>query len=139
MSFIQDLTEGGVKGFLEGIGKSVREAVAAFKADPTKVVELEVAIEKAHLQYEAAAMQVVNQTMQAESRSEHWLQWSWRPIWGLSGAAVIINNYVLLPYFSRFGIVPIAVPPEVWGTITVVVGVAAYTRGKQKEKAVAEG
>lgn len=28
----------------------------------------------------------VNTTMQEESKSEHWLQWAWRPIWGVISA-----------------------------------------------------
>lgn len=28
----------------------------------------------------------VNATIQAEAKSEHWLQWAWRPIWGIIAA-----------------------------------------------------
>ena len=33
-------------------------------------------------------MALINQTMQAEAKSEHWPQWFWRPYWGIvSGTA----------------------------------------------------
>lgn len=127
--FLESLSEGAVKGFLEGVGDSVKNAVSAFKADPTKVVELETALKQAQLQYESVALQAVNATMQAEAKSEHWMQWSWRPLFGYTGCGLLLNNYVLLPYFEPWGIKPITVPSEVWGMIMVVLGVAAYTRG----------
>lgn len=120
-----DATQGAVKGF----GEAIKDAVSAFKADPTKVVELEVEIRKAAMQFETSVVASVNATMQAESKSEHWLQWSWRPIFGLTGSAVIINNYILLPYFAPLGIRSLDIPSEVWMTIMAVMGVAAYTRG----------
>jgi hypothetical protein len=35
-------------------------------------------------QADSADLAAINQTMQAEGKSEHWLQWSWRPLNGLS-------------------------------------------------------
>lgn len=121
-----DASQGAVKGF----GEAVAAAVGAFKADPTKVVELQAQLEQASMTFQASVIASVNATMQAESKSEHWMQWSWRPFFGFTGAAVIINNYILLPYCSPFGIVPIVVPETVWLTIMAVMGVAAWTRGQ---------
>ena len=88
-----DAAEGAVKGF----GEAIKDAVGAFKADPTKVVELEVALSQAVLQAEATIMASINATMQAEAKSEHWAQWAWRPAFGFTGAATLANNYILLP------------------------------------------
>ena len=114
------------------IGESIKSAVSAFKADPTKIVELEAELAKATIEYQSIALQAVNATMQAESKSEHWPQWSWRPAIGFTACGILVNNYILLPYFGPLGIVPIVVPSEVWVMIMAVLGVAAWTRGQEK-------
>jgi len=73
----------------------------------------------------------INATMQAEAKSEHWLQWSWRPLVGLTFTLVILNNYVLMPYLSQYAH-PIDVPAGVWNAMLVVLGAAAATRGWEK-------
>lgn len=35
---------------------------------------------------DAELAKTVNDTMQEESKSEHWLQWAWRPLWGIISA-----------------------------------------------------
>lgn len=133
MSVLEDIFKGGAEGIFSGVAK----AVGAFKADPTKVVELEAAIQQAQItlqgklaEADAVMVAAVNATMQAEAKSEHWMQWAWRPFFGFTGAAMLINNYILLPYFSRLGIVPLVVPSEVWLMLMAVLGVAAWTRGQ---------
>ncbi len=120
------------KGAVEGLGKAVELAVGAFKENPTKVIEFQAAIEQAAMKYAGEALTAINATMQAEAKSEHWMQWSWRPTFGFTACAILVNNYILLPYLSKFGIVPIAVPSEVWLMIMAVLGVAAWTRGRDK-------
>lgn len=123
-----DAAQGAVKGF----GEAIKDAVSAFKADPTKVLELESSIAQATIQYQQSVIQSVNETMRTEAQSEHWMQWAWRPTFGFTACGILINNYVLLPYFGRLGIVPILVPAEVWVMIMAVLGVAAWTRGQEK-------
>jgi hypothetical protein len=77
-------------------------------------------------------IEAVNATMQAEAKSEHWAQWSWRPTVGFTFSGVIINNYILLPYFSKLGLVPIVIPGELWTTILVVLGAASAGRSWEK-------
>jgi hypothetical protein len=88
------------------------------------------------LQAQVQTLQAINATMQDESKSAHWLQWAWRPIFGITGAAVIVNNYILLPYLQAFGIKPIEIPDITWQVILAVVGVSALTRGGEKIAAV---
>ena len=123
-----DATEGAVKG----LGAAVKDAVSAFKADPTKVQEFETQIANATVTYQQSVIESVNATMREEAKSEHWMQWSWRPTFGFTACGILVNNYVLLPYFSKLGIVPIAIPSEVWLTVMAVLGVAAWTRGQEK-------
>ena len=131
-NFLKDLSQGSVAGF----GEAVKAAVSAFKADPTKVMELESALQQASMELEKSVIVAVNQTMQAEAQSEHWMQWSWRPCFGFTACGVLINNYVLLPYFKHAGLLPIEIPSEVWIMVMAVLGVAAWTRGTEKIEAV---
>ena len=96
----------------------------------------EIQQQASELQAYIQTIQSVNATMQDESKSPHWLQWAWRPIFGITGAAVIVNNYILLPYLQAFGIKPIVIPDITWQVILAVVGVSALTRGGEKIVAV---
>ncbi len=119
------------QGAVKGLGEAVKDAVSAFKADPTKVLELEAAIAQATVAYQQTVITAVNETMRAEAGSQHWMQWSWRPLFGYTACGVLVNNYILLPYLKPVGIVPIEVPSEVWIMIMAVLGVAAWTRGQE--------
>lgn len=79
-----------------------------------------------------AQLETVNATMREEAKSEHLLQWAWRPVVGLTFAAVIINNYILIPYFINYGLQSIDIPQGIWSAMLVVLGVAAGTRGIEK-------
>lgn len=120
-----DATAGAVKG----LGEAVKDAVGAFKADPTKVVELEAAVAQAAMQFQTSMLVSVNATMQAEAKSEHWLQWSWRPIGAFIFYFLVIHNYVLASYFAKLGLTSLFVPDPVWYAFLALLGVAAYTRG----------
>jgi hypothetical protein len=78
------------------------------------------------------ALETINSTMREEAKSEHWMQWAWRPTVGFTFSGVIVNNFILLPYLKKFGLVPIDIPGDIWTTMLVVLGVAAGTRGWEK-------
>ncbi len=84
------------------------------------------------LELDIRTIEAVNRTMQAEARSEHWLQWCWRPIVGLTFSLVIINNYVLMPYLQPWGLQPIDIPAHLWNAMLMILGIAAGTRGLEK-------
>jgi hypothetical protein len=121
------------QGAVKGLGEAIKDAVSAFKANPEKVLEFDRDIEVATQTFAQSVIASVNATMQAEAKSEHWLQWSWRPIFGLTACGILINNYILLTYLKNFGIMPIIIPSEVWLMIMAVLGVAAWTRGRDKD------
>lgn len=138
MNPIKDLISSG----LSGIGEAAEKIIARFKADPTKVIEAEADIQKLKIQaaqkaeelsvqieeIRAKELESVNQTMREEAKSEHWLQWSWRPIIGLVFCAMLVNNYILLPYFKSRGMEVIEIPDNVWNAILVILGVASAGR-----------
>lgn len=126
--FFGEEAKGAVEGFTNGIGN----IISKFKADPTKVLELESAIAQETIKFQQSVIVAVNETMRSEAQSEHWMQWAWRPTFGFTACGVLVNNYVLLPYLQPWGVVPIVVPQEVWLMIMAVLGVAAWTRGQEK-------
>jgi len=78
----------------------------------------------------------VNQTMQVESKSEHWIQWLWRPLSGLLFAPTIIAYYIVLP---AFGIKLPVIDPMVWTMWGTVIGITAWHRGVGQNLAIRNG
>lgn len=125
----------------DGLGFKVTDALKAagvIKDPAAEVATLNAmqALEKDLADQDTQRIQAVNSSMQMEAKSEHWLQWAWRPLFGLAGALVIFNNYFILPYLQGFGMKPIEVPDKVWEVILSVVGITAFTRGGEKIAAI---
>jgi hypothetical protein len=80
-------------------------------------------------QIEVQKLAVVNATMQTESKSEHWPQWSWRPFNGYLFGLAVVLIYFVLPAMGRS--VP-AVPEWIWMGWAGILGVATWDRGKAK-------
>jgi hypothetical protein len=117
----------------------VAKIVTLFKIPPEQALQHQEQIQKIAndmqskiLDSVTAQIQAVNATMQAESKSEHWAQWLWRPVIGFTFAVTILNDYVLYSYFAKFGMQKIDIPGDVWSAMLVVLGAAAVTRGWQK-------
>jgi len=129
----------GLMRAVTGDNKSDIEAIAAkIEADPklylelqTKALDQEVSLAR----IEADKLTAVNATMQAESKSEHWPQYSWRPFNGFSFPLAILLIYWLLPMLNK--IVP-DVPQMVWIGWLSILGVATWDRGKEKRTKVGE-
>lgn len=116
---------GKLLGRKEGL-KAQDVKVEEIKAEVEKVVnENLVELEKVFAQ----ELETVNQTMREESKSEHWAQWLWRPMIGFTFCAVLVNNYILLPYFKNKGMEVIVIPDNVWTAILVILGAASAGRG----------
>ena len=146
MSIISDLIGGG----LQGIASGAADIIKTFKADPNKLVEAEqkikelenkareisnqlvIAIEQEH----SKQLETVNATMREESKSEHWLQWSWRPAVGFLFITMCLNNYVILPYLKSKGLQAVEIPSEVFMAILAILGVASWHRGVKKVEEV---
>ncbi len=94
----------------------------------TKLMGMEIQLTNALSQQ----METINATMREEAKSEHWMQWSWRPSIGFTFCAILLNNYVLLPYFARYGLQPVVMPGEMWVAILTILGAASAFRGYTK-------
>lgn len=115
------------------------EAVAQkIAADPALMVQLQ---EKAMdhearlAEIEARKLETVNATMRAESQSERWPQYSWRPFNGFTFPLAVLLIYAALPAFGKT--VP-DVPEMVWIGWLSILGVATWDRGKEKRTKAGE-
>jgi len=89
---------------------------------------------------------IVNQTMQAEAKSEHTLQWIWRPLWGVISAVafLIVCIFVcILGYRAisgkdpqAIGMIPLLIGAftTLFGIPGAILGISAWGRNKLKEK-----
>jgi Holin of 3TMs, for gene-transfer release len=89
--------------------------------------QLVVQAEQNRLASDTSAIQAVNQTMQAETRAEHWASWLWRPYMGFVAGTMIFGCYFVLPLVH---IPSPVIPSEVWLFLGSVLGVASFFRGK---------
>lgn len=101
--------------------------------------EMELKAKQVLLEYEnkaqelaAKELETINQTMREEAKSEHWMVWSWRPLIGFTFSAVIINNFIFIPYLLKYGLQTIIIPSELWNVMLIVLGVSSATRGLEK-------
>jgi hypothetical protein len=103
--------------------------------DPIKKAEVQGQIMTELLKVDAATFESQIKPLLAEL-SGNWLQRSWRPILMLSIVAVVVNNYIIYPYFSLFGIqaVVLELPDKLWSLMEI--GVGGYIVGRSAEKVI---
>ena len=99
-----------------------------------KLFELQSTLAAKFLEYEGKLVQAKADVIKAEATGQSWLQRNWRPTLMISIVAIVVNNYLLLPYAVAFGlpIVPLELPPELFTLMTV--GVGGYIVGRSGEK-----
>jgi len=122
--FIKVLTGlfGSKKGDgIGGLATDIREAIKGKEIDPNKLIDTYIEIEK------------LKATVIEAEMSGNWLQRSWRPILMLSLVVIVINNYILFPYFPET-LTMLDLPDELWNLLTI--GVGGYVAGRSIEKAV---
>ncbi len=72
----------------------------------------------------------------AEITGKSWLQRNWRPLLMAEFGAIILNNYILYPYFkAMFGWdIIMEIPPDMWALLKL--GVGGYVLGRSVEKGI---
>jgi hypothetical protein len=76
----------------------------------------------------------ISKIVLAETKSDHWLLRSWRPILMLSIMGIVVNAYIILPYLNMFLTNKIYLPlPEAFFEL-LTFGVGGYIMGKTVEK-----
>lgn len=145
MSFLADLTMGGVSGLLSGVGTLVKDIkqVITGEINPdiraeldSKLAELTFALQLAHDQYDSDVIKNQGAIILAEARNESWLTRNWRPLLMINIIIIIANNYIISPYLSLFNlhVLTLELPDKLWNLMTL--GVSGYVAGRSIEKGV---
>lgn len=93
------------------------------------MLKLQLDYEISDRQSDSADLKAVNESMQAEAKSEHWTSSSWRPYNGFIFGTTFFGCYFVLPLMH----IPVPVIPfEAWTAMGAVLGVASWFRGKQQ-------
>ncbi|KKL84675.1 hypothetical protein LCGC14_1962360 [marine sediment metagenome] len=110
---------------------------AGLVADPEAELKMQEALmgfEKEMADKETRVLEAVNKTIQTEMQFGNLWQRSWRPACGWTLVAIIINNFIAIPYAGAFGlpIEIIEIPDKVWQALLAVNGITAVSRGVEK-------
>lgn len=124
-------------------------------ASPEKVLELKTVqennrnrLEEVILQENTKRIVAVNETMRAESKSEHVPQWLWRPVWGFVSAAAffVVTTLCCMLAWKAVSLADanaMAMIPQIITTFTTlfsipaaILGIASWHRGKEKRERV---
>jgi hypothetical protein len=146
MPGVKEWIKNAAAGLSGGTFGGIAEIIGKFVADPTEKAKALKELEEAKLKHDeemarisvqadevaAKELETVNSTMREEAKSEHWMVWSWRPLVGYTFSAVLVNNYILLPYFKSKGMEVIQIPGEVWSALLVILGAASAGRSFEK-------
>ena len=109
------------------------ELINHLNANPIEVLKLKQLESDTQLEMEKVGLliiEAVNETMQSESKSDHWLQYAWRPFIGMN-FGLYIGSLWLLPLFGK---APSVLDQNIIMAITAILGVASYFRGQEKVK-----
>jgi hypothetical protein len=134
---ISDLFSGGVEGALKG----VKDLIGTFKISAEERAKIQQHIDDnahevekwvheqkvAELDAQVKTLETVNATMREEAKSEHWAQWLWRPVVGFTFSAILVNNFIVLPYVVQAK--RIDIPPDAWLAMLTILGAASAFRG----------
>jgi hypothetical protein len=94
-----------------------------------KYKQLLVDIESSYLDYENKLLENQSKIIESEAKGESWLQRNWRPMLMVICMFIMLNNYVLVPYFG----IPVAtLDDHIWTLMEM--GVTGYVAGRSLEK-----
>jgi hypothetical protein len=106
------------------------------KLFPDKVKQAKAKAELMEVMYKAQAEEykAKGEIIKAEATGKSWMQRNWRPSLMFTFIAIIVNNYILVPYLQSFGVpvISLAVPSEMWTLLSI--GVGGYVVGRSGEK-----
>ena len=119
-----------VGAIMSPITKIIDKAVP----DADKAMELTAQIQTGLMALSMEEIKGATSIIVAEAQGISWLQRNWRPLTMMSFVAIIVNNYIVVPYAVAFGLtVPmLEIPPGMWGLLTV--GIGGYVAGRSYEK-----
>jgi hypothetical protein len=130
-NFIGKILGTGAKETIEAVGNVIDKIDRSEEKLELqlKYKQLLVDMESSFLDYENKLLSSQAQIVTAEAKGESGLQRNWRPLLMLMCMFIILNNYVLVPYFK----IPVVVLDEhIWKLIEM--GVTGYVAGRSLEK-----
>ena len=104
-----------------GLATDIREAIKGKEITPDKLIEIYLEIAK------------IQSTVLTTEMQGNWLQRSWRPLLMLMIMLIIMNNYILFPYFPE-KLEMLELPNHLWEILKL--GLGGYVVGRSIEKAV---
>jgi hypothetical protein len=94
-----------------------------------KYKQLLMEMEGSYINYESKLLESQSKIIESEAKGDSWLQRNWRPLLMVICMFIILNNYVLVPYFG----IPVAVLDDhIWTLMEM--GVTGYVAGRSLEK-----
>jgi len=102
--------------------------------DKTEAEKAKAQVKTAILSVDLAAITESAKIIQAEAQGQSWLQRNWRPLLMVSIVAIVVNNYIVYPYLSLFGVptTQLELPEALWSLMKI--GVGGYVVGRSTEK-----
>lgn len=140
----------GIKLVAAALGvQPTKEAItAAISTDPEATLKLaqyqmanQLELQKLMITAETSNIAVVNATMQAESKSEKWPQYSWRPFWGFTSGTAFLVVCILVCILgyqavankdaAALGNIPLVIGAfaTLFAIPGAILGIASYKRG----------
>jgi hypothetical protein len=110
----------------------LEQVAKKIQTDPKLMVELEDIAMKREVglaQVEATKLESVNATMRQESKSDHFMQYAWRPFNGFMFPITVFSAYVILPVC---GVASPVIPVSLIVGWLSILGVATVGRNKEK-------
>ncbi|ACL05668.1 3TM-type holin [Desulfatibacillum aliphaticivorans] len=144
MSILSKVAGLGIGEIASGLGdlaKDIRAAVTGelSQEDKARVEQKLLDLQGIAQETGARLFEVQGDIVKAEAQGESWLQRNWRPILMMSIVAIVVNNYLLVPYGQIFfpgSVKVLELPPALWELMKI--GVGGYVVGRTGEKMIKE-
>lgn len=124
-----------IGGLIERIVGPASALISEFIEDPDKRAEFEHRLRSQLVQQESDFVNAARDVVVAEAQGESCLQRNWRPLIMLSFGAILVNNYIFIPWMHALGFTDaplLDIPEGMWGLLTV--GLGGYVVGRTIEK-----
>ncbi|MBI9073775.1 MAG: hypothetical protein JEZ02_00090 [Desulfatibacillum sp.] len=141
LSKVAGLGIGEIATGLGSLAKDIRAAITGELSQEDKALVEQKLLDLQGIAQETGArlFEVQGDIVKAEARGESWLQRNWRPVLMMSIVAIVVNNYLLVPYGQLFfpgSVKVLELPPALWELMKI--GVGGYVVGRTGEKVVRE-
>lgn len=108
--------------------------IKRFVKDKDLAMQIEAALTQEMLRVGKQELEGRIKIILAEANGKSWLQRNWRPVLMMSIVAIVVNNYIILPYLHLFGLpaTELDLPNKLFTLMEI--GVGGYVVGRSAEK-----